>query len=203
VTEAVEAVLAGYAATATPDLIARFDAIAPTLLYRPVIDLFPGAPSRVVDIGAGTGRDAAWLAAQGHEVLAVEPVAALREAGEALHRDAGINWSDDRLPALGRTRGPFDLILLSAVWHHLPDAMRITAMMRLAEIAAPGAIAILSLRHGAASPDRPVHPVAPEVTIGEAAAAGLRLLRRVEAQSVQKGNQANGVTWTWLALTKD
>lgn len=34
--------------------------------------------------GAGTGRDAARLAELGHEVVAVEPVAALREAGIGL-----------------------------------------------------------------------------------------------------------------------
>ena len=36
-----------------------------------------------LDIGAGSGRDAAALAKRGWDVLAVEPAAGLREKGEA------------------------------------------------------------------------------------------------------------------------
>lgn len=81
-------ILEGYEAAAMPALIARFDAIPSEEIYAPVVDLMPTRPARVVDIGAGTGRDAAWFARQGHDVLAVEPVRALREAGIALHGSA-------------------------------------------------------------------------------------------------------------------
>ena len=42
--------------------------------HRPVLHLIPDAPSRILDVGAGMGRDAAALASMGHAVLAVEPV---------------------------------------------------------------------------------------------------------------------------------
>src|SRR6202035_2712751 len=45
--------------------------------HRAVLHLMPTAPSRVLDIGSGTGRDAAWFAAQGHRVVAVEPTGAM------------------------------------------------------------------------------------------------------------------------------
>jgi hypothetical protein len=45
--------------------------------HRPVLHLIPDAPSRILDVGAGMGRDAAALAAMGHAVLAVEPVGPL------------------------------------------------------------------------------------------------------------------------------
>ena len=35
--------------------------------------LLPSAPGLVIDVGAGTGRNAAWLAGLGHDVVAVEP----------------------------------------------------------------------------------------------------------------------------------
>ena len=44
--------------------------------------LIPATPSRVLDVGAGTGRDAAALAALGHSVVAVEPTPELRAHGQ-------------------------------------------------------------------------------------------------------------------------
>lgn len=73
-------VLAGYSASHR-ELISRFESVACDRLYQHVIDLFPVRSSRIADIGAGTGRDAAWLADKGHFVVAVEPVDELREAG--------------------------------------------------------------------------------------------------------------------------
>ncbi|MFZ4132946.1 class I SAM-dependent methyltransferase [Streptomyces koyangensis] len=66
----------------------------------------PSAAGRAVDIGAGSGRDAAALAARGHEVVAVEPTPELRQVGRRLHGDAPIDWVDDALPALPRFGGP-------------------------------------------------------------------------------------------------
>ena len=60
--------------------------------------LLPTAPALMLDIGAGSGRDAAWLAAAGHQMLAVEPAAALRQHGQRLHPDERICWLDDRPP---------------------------------------------------------------------------------------------------------
>ncbi|MGK5094409.1 methyltransferase domain-containing protein [Deltaproteobacteria bacterium TL4] len=58
---------------------------------------------KTLDIGAGTGRDAAWLVRQGLSVFAVEPVAAMRQQAEVFHPEAGIHWIDDTLPHLKKT----------------------------------------------------------------------------------------------------
>ncbi|HYJ51710.1 MAG TPA: methyltransferase domain-containing protein [Allosphingosinicella sp.] len=87
-------ILQGYAANAA-ELIPRFDALSTRDVLAPVAALLPARPSRVLDIGAGTGRDAAWLADQGHHVVAVEPVEELREAGMALHPSERIAWVKD------------------------------------------------------------------------------------------------------------
>ncbi|PVM85791.1 class I SAM-dependent methyltransferase [Caulobacter endophyticus] len=194
----IEAVLAGYEADGA-DLVRRFETIDPAGLYAPVAKFIPTAPARIADIGAGTGRDAAWLAGLGHAVVAVEPVAALREAGRALRPD--LAWVDDRLPDLASLRGErFDRVLLSGVWQHLDDAARGVAMPALAGLLAPGGVLVMSLRHGPGAPSRPVWPVDVEATVELAEAAGLRLVHRVAAGSVQAGNQAAGVTWTWVCL---
>ena len=196
-------VLADYAATATPALIAGYDALPPEQIYASVLDLLPDPPARVADIGAGTGRDAAWLAGQGHRVLAVEPVRAFREAGAALHGER-IEWLDDRLPELAGTarHGPFDLVLLCAVWHHLDTPDRVGTMASLAQIAAPGGRLILSLRHdpGPLGPYSFAAP--PDAAIDLARVAGFDLLRRTETGSVHPESQARGVRWTWLALSR-
>ena len=116
-------ILQGYAEAATPDLIARFDGLDCREIYAPVIDLLPVTPARVADIGSGTGRDAAWFAECDHDVLAIEPVKELREPGKRLHLSYKITWLDDCLPDLMKARrhGPFDLVTLCGVWHHIDD----------------------------------------------------------------------------------
>ena len=197
-------VLEGYAAAATPDFIAAYDGLSPEAIYAPVIDLFPSNPAKIVDIGAGTGRDAAWFAHQGHQVLAVEPAQALREAGQTLHASATITWLDDRLPQLNAVApdASFDLVTLCAVWQHLPDQERMMAMPNLARIVAPGGLLVMSLRHGPGAQGRTVFPASPDLAVEVAQACGLRLQRRRSATSVQPCNQAMDVSWTWLAFKK-
>ena len=117
------------------DVVASYNAGAPTLapeyeglpfekIHAPVLDLLPDAGACVLDMGAGTGRDAAWFAANGYNVVAAEPSAAMRDAGKALHRSPDIRWLDDSLPALEkvlRSKLTFDLIWLSAVWDARAD----------------------------------------------------------------------------------
>lgn len=90
----------GYAQQAAA-LIERWRTLSFEDRHRPILDWIPEAPSRIVDIGAGIGTDAAALAAMGHTVLAVEPVDALRNAARELHpssvqqanRDSGVTWT--------------------------------------------------------------------------------------------------------------
>ncbi|WP_157017555.1 class I SAM-dependent methyltransferase [Mesorhizobium xinjiangense] len=196
-------VLSGYAASCG-ELIPRFERFSSAELLRHVSDLLPDRPSWIADIGAGTGRDAAWLAQQGHQVVAVEPVAELRRAGMDLHPEPGIEWLDDRLPALSRLRprGPFDVVLLNGVWHHLEEEERHIAMAAVASTTRRGGLLVMSLRHGPGAKDRPAYPLQADDTIGLAANAGFDLVRRMETDSVQAANRAAGVWWTWLALRR-
>ncbi|MFV1920862.1 class I SAM-dependent methyltransferase [Sphingomonas sp. MJ1 (PH-R8)] len=196
-------VLTGYA-EASAELIARFEAISTRDLLAPVADLLPVSPARIADIGAGTGRDAAWFASQGHHVLAVEPVEELRAAGMALHGDRRIAWLDDRLPDLvaARREPAFDLVTACAVWQHLDEDDRAVGIRHLAGMTADGGLLILSLRHGAGAPSRRVFPVDVERIVAGARENGFDIVRVAEAASLQAGNQAAGVKWTWLALRK-
>ncbi|MGK0258408.1 MAG: 2-polyprenyl-3-methyl-5-hydroxy-6-metoxy-1,4-benzoquinol methylase [Candidatus Azotimanducaceae bacterium] len=50
------------------------DAVDFATLHRSYSALIPSQQARVLDVGAGTGRDAAVFAGMGHEVVAVEPM---------------------------------------------------------------------------------------------------------------------------------
>ena len=81
-----------------PELLKRYERVDFADHHRSVIHLIPETPGRVLDIGAGTGRDAAGFVALGHTVLAVEPTEELRRGAMLLHPSAMIAWVDDSLP---------------------------------------------------------------------------------------------------------
>ena len=198
----INEILAGYA-DAARNIIPRYEAIVPEDLYRPVERVMPRSPQSVLDIGAGTGRDAAWFAGEGAKVLAVEPVADLRDAGQALHQSPIIEWLDDALPDLRITVARderFELILLSGVWQHLDAPMRATAMGALRKLIKGDGTLIISVRDGPGAPSRPVFPADVDATIEMAAKEGLQLKLRRFADSVQASNRNLGVKWTWLAF---
>jgi len=125
-------------------------------------DLLPVAPAAILDIGAGTGRDAAWLTSLGHEVVAVEPSATMRAVGNRYHGDKPIRWIDDRLPGLEhitRSDMTFDMILLNAVWMHMRENERQRAFRKLINLLRPGGLLTLTLRMGQPDQERGFRPV--------------------------------------------
>jgi protein-L-isoaspartate O-methyltransferase len=196
--------IAGYA-EAAPRLIKPWLALNPAEVHAPALYLFPSAPSRILDIGAGIGSDAAWFAAQGHSVLALEPVEALRAAGMLHYPSPRIEWLNDRLPDLAvltPRRQSFDLVMISAVWAHLDCGERRGAMPIVAsQIASRGRL-IMSIREGWSPPSRPAYSVTAEETIRLAEEAGLTAILNTRSESIQKVNRAAGVTWLRLAFER-
>jgi 2-polyprenyl-3-methyl-5-hydroxy-6-metoxy-1,4-benzoquinol methylase len=180
------AILKGYAADAG-ELVRRFEALQTEVVLAPVMDLLPSRPGKTLDVGAGTGRDAAWLAGRGFDVLAVEPVDELRQAGQALHRGINIEWLDDSLPLLRRTKArgeTFDLILSIAMWQHLPSDQHHLALASLSPLAAPGGRMILSVRYGPGAPNRICFAADTDRLVAAARDNGLVLVARRRAGSV-------------------
>jgi SAM-dependent methyltransferase len=194
----------GYADEAE-ELFRRYESIPPADAHRAVLHLIPAAPSRVLDIGSGTGRDAAWLASQGHRVVAVEPTDAMRIPAMALHPSPNIEWLSDSLPNLTglRTRAEmFDLVMLTAVWMHLDEAQRRRAMPNLSALVRPGGTMIMKTRHGPVPAGRRMFEVSPEETVDLARMQDLHPVLNVRTESSQQQNRLAGVTWTNLAFVK-
>jgi SAM-dependent methyltransferase len=194
----------GYAEEAE-DLFKRYESISGAETHKAVLHLIPAAASRILDVGAGTGRDAAWFAEMGHRVTAVEPTEAMRLPAMKLHPSPAIEWLDDSLPelALVRSRGePFDLILLSAVWMHFDSAQRREAMAALAALLRKGGTLIMRVRHGPVPPGRRMFEIADEETIELAGAHGLHTVLNQRVESALQANRDAGVSWTHLAFAR-
>jgi SAM-dependent methyltransferase len=194
----------GYADEAE-DLFKRYESIPTADAHRAVLHLMPTAPSRIVDIGSGTGRDAAWFASMGHRVVAVEPTDALRLPAMALHPSPQIEWLNDSLPelALVRTRGErFDLVMLTAVWMHLDAQQRQRAMPHLAALVREGGTVIMKIRHGPVPAGRRMFEITTAETIELARMQDLHPVLNLRTQSSQEQNRAAGVDWTSLAFVK-
>ncbi|MFC7302766.1 class I SAM-dependent methyltransferase [Streptomyces monticola] len=165
-----------YYARSAELLAERYEALRFEDVHDEVLPFLPTPPAGVADVGAGTGRDAAALASRGFTVTAVEPVPELRAVAQRLHADAAVTWLDDALPALSRLTGPFDLILLSAVWMHLDEDEREPSMRRLYDLTALGGYVALSLRHGPPPTDRRMYDIPADETIALAERCGFTAL---------------------------
>ncbi|MGC5796114.1 class I SAM-dependent methyltransferase [Sphingomonas sp. NFX23] len=152
-----------------------------------------------MDIGAGTGRDAVALAALGHRVTAAEPSSKMLRLAKALHPGSGVVWVSDALPTIRKVGGTYDVVLLSAVWMHVPPADRSAALSRIVDLTSPGGSVFVTLRLGPGSVDRAMWSVSAEELIRLAAARGMTtsdlgkrpdLLRR------------DGVSWQTVRLSR-
>lgn len=131
----------------------RYDSVTFEAVHSHLLTYLP-ATGRVLDIGAGSGRDARALAARGLEVTAVEPSLGLRAIG--LANTDGVDWVDDRLPrlaSLANDARSYDFILCSAVLMLIAHKDLAASFVTLTRLLAPAARLAVNLR--APMPDEP------------------------------------------------
>ncbi|MBQ5962933.1 bifunctional 2-polyprenyl-6-hydroxyphenol methylase/3-demethylubiquinol 3-O-methyltransferase UbiG [Massilia sp. ZL223] len=181
-------------------LVSQYESLSFEHVHPALLDLLPPPGATILDVGAGSGRDAAWFAAKGYDVVAVEPSEAMRALARLRHPSPRIHWVADSLPDLAKVRRlglTFDLILLSAVWMHVPPAARQRALRKLATLLSPNGRIAISLRIGPPDTDRAMY----EVTLPELAAMaqqfGLRLVRTDDSPD-RLGRP--GISWTTAVL---
>jgi protein-L-isoaspartate O-methyltransferase len=161
--------------------------------------------ARILDIGAGAGRDSGYLAQQGAQnniqVTAVEPAQALADIGQTQTKDLNVKWITDSLPSLEavtKQEISFDLILLSAVWMHIPTSARARSMRKLANLLKPGGKLVISLRHGKSNDARVMHDVCCDELTQLGKTVGLFPLHVSEIETDKLGR--NHVSWQTVVL---
>ena len=178
-----------------------YEKLDPGRLYAWAADILPAEGAAAADIGAGTGRDAAWLAEKGYRTTAIEPSATMRRIGRSCHPQSPIRWLDDRIPALRRAQElePFDLVVANAVWMHVAPPERPAALGAILAATKRGGLVLMSLRHGWAPPERRMHPCnAAEIT-ELARAHNAATVRTVKASDQRTRSE---LRWTQIALRR-
>lgn len=95
-------------------------------------------PGRALDLAAGEGRNAVWLAERGWQVTAVDFSAAAIEKGRALAaaQDVDITWVHADLAEWRPSLASFDAVVLAYL--HVPEALLRRVLTGAAATLAPG-----------------------------------------------------------------
>ena len=175
-------------------------AAAPDLVWgaspnRFVVEELAGMPpGRALDLAAGEGRNAIWLAERGWRVTAVDfsPVAVDRGRRLAAARGVAVTWQVADVATDGPAEGAFDAVLIAYL--HLPAAARTAALRRAASaLDTSGTLLVVghdrsNLTDGVGGPQDPALLYTPAEIVADL--AGLRVrraetaLRPVEGQPV-------------------
>ena len=116
---------------------------APTDLHAIVRRFF--VPGSAADIGCGSGREVAFLAAGGFAAIGYDACEAL--LGQARQRYSHLSFERAALPALAEIGDrTFDNVLCETVIMHLPREQIVPAVARLQGILKPGGTLYLSWR---------------------------------------------------------
>lgn len=177
-----------------------YESISFQQAHKPILELLPNKPGTVLDVGSGSGRDAAGLAALGHQVIAVEPNGKMRNRAMQLHRSHKIHWLDDSLPKLKKVRNcalTYDCILLSGVWMHVSPNERRSTFRRLVSLLTPGGMMCLTFRHGLPDLTRGFWEVRQEEVLQLARDFGLFATHIVQEDDLLC---REGVSWTRIIL---
>ncbi len=138
-------------------------------------DLTPGT---ALDVGAGEGADAIWLASRGWRVTAVDlsAVALERAAAHAGELGAGIagriDWVHHDITSWDPGPGRYDLVSVQYV--HLPPALRQAMLGHVVAAVAPGGTLLMVCHHPSDLQTTMPRPRMPELFFtGDDIAAGL------------------------------
>jgi SAM-dependent methyltransferase len=147
-------------------------------------------PGRALDLGAGEGRNAIWLAERGWHVTAVDfsdiGLQKARRLAEA--RGVEVDWIEANLRSYQPERAAFDLVVL--VYIHLPGDERRAVVRRAADaVAAGGTLLVIghdrtNLQEGYGGPQDPTILFSPDDVTDDL--AGIDELRVVRADRVMR-----------------
>jgi SAM-dependent methyltransferase len=181
-------------------LVSQYDSVSFESVHKDWLHLLP-TRGHVLDIGAGSGRDARYLSEKGFKVYAAEPVLALLLTAQENSADSGIVWLQDALPCLPETKLlniKFDLILVSAVWMHLSPEQQSLSIQVMQSLLTTSGRLVITLRHGNFHDGRYGFPVNAENLCQWAKKNELSVLLKTELVEDQLGR--GDIAWQTLVL---
>ncbi|ASW55823.1 bifunctional 2-polyprenyl-6-hydroxyphenol methylase/3-demethylubiquinol 3-O-methyltransferase UbiG [Plantactinospora sp. KBS50] len=153
----------------------------------------PLPPGRALDLAAGEGRNAIWLAGRGWQVTAVDFSAVAVERGRELARRGGVDvtWQVADVTTYQPEADGYDLVLIAYL--HLPAPVLAPVLRRAAGAVRPGGTFVLvghdlaNLTGGTGGPQDPAVLHTPE-----SVTAHLPGLRVARAGTVRRPVQTDG-----------
>ncbi|WP_353496534.1 class I SAM-dependent methyltransferase [Vibrio chaetopteri] len=182
-------------------LAEQYNALDPTEVHQTWHQYWPTEEAEVLDIGAGSGRDAHWFETRECNVIACEPCHKLREIGMK-QTGEGVRWLDDKLPELSNVAKQklcFDVVLISAVWMHLPLEYRKDALQRIAGVMKDTGTLVVTLRHGPFIDGREAFPVSAIELSGLASELNLEVADVFDGKDQQ---HRQDVSWQTVVIKK-
>ena len=151
---------------------------APNGFLASVTGRFPSS-GRALDIGAGEGRNALFLASCGLDVLAVDQSSVGMRKAERLARERGLGLRTQAVDLSDFDAEPESFDVVSSIFVHLPAALRSAVHQRIRSWLRPGGVFVLEayapdqLTRGTGGPKDPALLAPLEVIVGEL--EGLRI----------------------------
>lgn len=161
-------------------------------------DLVPG---RAVDLAAGEGRNAIWLARRGWQVTAVDFSAVALEKGARLAGDTPVEWVVDDAT---RWRSPGSVELVVIAYLQLPAQERRAAVRHGFEALRPGGTLLLvahdstNLTEGTGGPQSPEVLYTAEDVLADLAGETFDVVRAERVERPVPGRDAPAIAWDAL-----
>lgn len=122
------------------ELAVFYNSLDRGVVHAELIKCLPHGALRMLDVGAGSGADAAFFADKGHHVTAAEPARVLRALANKSFKGKNIKWSAARLPALPRVGRDFDVVYSVGTLQYLDAPERQAALARMAGLLKEGGL---------------------------------------------------------------
>jgi trans-aconitate methyltransferase len=166
---------------------------APVDLHALVKEFF--APGSTADIGCGSGRDTAWLKANGYDAVGYDPSSGL--IAEARRRHPEVSFEEAGLPELhGVEDASLTNVLCETVIMHLGADLIVASVRRLLSILEPGGTLYLSWRVTEGTDQRDAHGrlyTAFDASLVTHALAPATILHETETTSASSGKTVRRV----------
>jgi SAM-dependent methyltransferase len=157
-------------------------------------------PGRALDLAAGEGRNAIWLATRGWQVTAVDFAAVAIDKGRRLAGAAGVDvhWVVADLLAYQPAVAGFDVVLIAYL--HLPPDATTTVLRRATHALAPGGTLLVvghdvtNIAEGVGGPQVPDLLYTPEAIAGQLDGLDIERAERVRRPVAAAGSAHEGGT---------